>query len=570
MKKSKNQVFFRSIYSLFRIYPKRFFVILTLSLIASFAEGLGIAGLLPLLNLSIEQDSNSSSTIFNFISDLFLYLGVNLDIGNILLLVVFLMLVKITLTSLVLILSGYSVALVSKKLRESLSSSLLFSENISYSDISGGSSAALMSSEINRASSMYVVVTKFIMNLVRSTILFCLAFIVSPEVSILVLIVSSVVYIALHRFQKSNEEAGRLLTNSMRRLSSDFVDFLKMIKPIKIMGETGLGLKILNKETRQIYRSSKKQTYNLVVVKAIHEIVPVIIVSIIFFIAYTVYSIDFSEIFVSLMVFYRFYNSVSEVQKLSIQISGIKDAFTQVFSSLSLSECYKSSGSRKADGGISLASGIGLCNVFYSCNGVNIIKGMNVNFKDKSLNVLTGHSGSGKTTTLDLITGFIKPDSGHIVVNNSKLSNIDMNDWRSIVGYVAQEPILLNSTLINNIRLWDESIPEYRVYDALVAVGLEDLANNMHTNVGEHGSKLSGGQRQRVSIARAIVREPKLLILDEVTSNLDRDSEVIICNLIKKMSKNIMIVAISHQPLMIEIADRVISIDNGSVDKVLE
>jgi ATP-binding cassette subfamily C protein len=200
-----------------------------------------------------------------------------------------------------------------------------------------------------------------------------------------------------------------------------------------------------------------------------------------------------------------------------------------------------------------------------------IIQGANVCFYNKSLSVLTGDSGAGKTTIIDLITGFIAPLSGTVSIDGEDLKKINIDQWRSNIGYVPQEPTLLNTSLIDNVRLWNKNISEKQVRFALESVGLSDLIirnkDNVYFNVGEHGSKLSGGERQRVSIARAIIRNPKVLILDEVTSNLDSDSELMICNLIKEISKNIMVIAISHRPLMIEMSKNVFLVKDGIISE---
>ena len=480
------------------------------------------------------------------------------------------MTIKVALTSISLGLSGYSVALVAKDFRSKLALGLLSDGTKSYVDISGGSSAAVMSSEITRASSIYIISTKFIMGLIRASLLFALALILSPKLALSVLTISLLLYVILYKLQISNRKAGKALTDAMRKLSSDFVDYLKLIKPIKTMGENLAGRRLLEKETDRIYFASRQQTFNLVTLQAVHEMVPIIIVAVIFIISYTIYSLEFSGVLVSLLVFQRFYGSISELQRIWLQMSGIRDAFIQVLSHFdSLSE--ESSINLKSDNVPNIFSKICFNDVKFKYQENPIIKGANVCFYNKSLSVLTGDSGAGKTTIIDLITGFIVPLSGTVSIDGKDLKKINIDQWRSNIGYVPQEPTLLNTSLIDNVRLWNKNIREEQVRDALESVGLSDLItrnkDNVYFNVGEHGSKLSGGERQRVSIARAIIRNPKVLILDEVTSNLDSDSELMICNLIKEISKNIMVIAISHRPLMIEMTKNVFLVKDGIISE---
>jgi ATP-binding cassette, subfamily C, bacterial len=566
--KKQNINFLHSVLRLFKEYPLRSFVIILLALISGFAEGIGVASILPLLNIMIEPTAAETSIITEAMFVFLAYLNLPADIEVILLLIVILLIIKVALTSFSLGLSGYSVALIAKDFRSKLSMGMLSESTKSYSDISGGSSAAIMSSEITRASSMYINATKIIMGAIRALLLFSVAFILSPQIAFSVLAISLLLYLILNNLQVSQREAGRELTESMRKLSSEFVDFLKLIKPIKVMGEAKAGRRLLQKETDRIYMASRQQMFNVVLLQAIHELLPIIIVSIIFVISYSYYSIEFSEILVSLLVFHRFYGSMSELQRLWLSILGTKDAFIQVLSNFEISNEDKNI-HIKSEGESLNISNICFRNVTFKYEENLIIKGANVCFQNKDLSVLTGESGAGKTTIIDLITRFIDPLSGTISVGGKDIDSININQWRSSIGYVPQEPVLLNSSLLDNVRLWNNSISEERVNQVLKNVGLSKFVinnkNNLNFNVGEHGSKLSGGERQRISIARAIIRNPKVLILDEVTSNLDSNSEIKICNLIKEISKNIMVIAISHRPLMIEMSKNIFLVQDGII-----
>ena len=566
--KNKNVDFLPSVIQLFKEYPLRTSVIISLSLLSGFAEGLGIASILPLLSILSDPTMTESSIITEMVLGLLIYFNLSADFKSILLLIVILLTLKVALTSITLGLSGYSVALIAKDFRSKLSLGLLSDGAKSYVDISGGSSAAMMSSEINRGSSIYILSTKLIMSTIRASILFTLAFILSPNLAVSVLGVALLFYLLLYKLQVSNREAGRELTNSMRKLSSDFVDFLKLIKPIKAMGESLSGRRLLQKETDKIYFASRQQTFNYVTLQAVHEMLPIIIVAVIFFISYSVYGIELSAVIVSLLVFQRFYGSMAELQRIWLSIAGIKDAFLQVlshFDTISVEESFN----KKNGDELPIFSNIYFSNVKFKYQENHIINGANVCFQDKSLSVLTGESGAGKTTIIDLITRFLEPLSGTISISGKDLKTISIDQWRSIIGYVPQEPVLLNTSLLDNIRLWNNTISEERVRAVLKSVGLSDFLSknndNLHFNVGEHGSKLSGGERQRVSIARAIIRNPKVLILDEVTSNLDSESELMICNLIKEISNNIMVIAISHRPLMIEMSTNIFLVKDGII-----
>ena len=162
-----------------------------------------------------------------------------------------------------------------------------------------------------------------------------------------------------------------------------------------------------------------------------------------------------------------------------------------------------------------------------------------------------------------------RPDSGTITVDGKPLDEISITAWRGMVGYVPQELSLLHGTVRTNISMGDDSISDKRIVAALKRAGgaslMSDLPRGLDTDVGEMGLKLSGGQRQRISLARALVLQPKLLILDEVTSALDPQTEQQICNGVSELAGPHTIVVITHRPAWVDVATELYTIERGVV-----
>jgi len=156
-----------------------------------------------------------------------------------------------------------------------------------------------------------------------------------------------------------------------------------------------------------------------------------------------------------------------------------------------------------------------------------------------------------------------------VLVDGVDLSQCDIGQWRSMIGYVPQETLLLHDTIEHNITLGDPQLGPADTERALREAGAWDFVSAMperiQSIVGERGGKLSGGQRQRLCIARALVRQPKLLILDEATSALDPDSEAAICETLENLRGRITILAISHQTGLAAVADRVLRLEAGAL-----
>jgi ATP-binding cassette subfamily C protein len=168
---------------------------------------------------------------------------------------------------------------------------------------------------------------------------------------------------------------------------------------------------------------------------------------------------------------------------------------------------------------------------------------------------------------VDLLTGLARPERGAIFVDGIELSDLDVEAWRRQIGYVPQELFLLHQSVAMNVALDDPEVGRSDIERALRLAGawefVSRMPQGMDSFVGERGSQLSGGQRQLISIARALVRRPKLLILDEATASLDRASELAVWDRIEKLRGAVTVLAVSHQTGVLDVADRIYRIEGG-------
>src|SRR5690606_27259175 len=152
-----------------------------------------------------------------------------------------------------------------------------------------------------------------------------------------------------------------------------------------------------------------------------------------------------------------------------------------------------------------------------------------------------GSSGVGKSTLLDLLCGLAEPKSGEILIDGVALHNIDLRQWRHLIGYVSQDTVLLHDTILNNVLVGAPSLSYADAERALRQAGawnfVSSFPDGLQTVVGERGGMLSGGQRQRIAIARALAHQPSLLLLDEPTSALDPESEKTICQTLQQLTQ---------------------------------
>lgn len=207
----------------------------------------------------------------------------------------------------------------------------------------------------------------------------------------------------------------------------------------------------------------------------------------------------------------------------------------------------------------------------YEKDQSNVLENINLEIKKKSIIGITGVSGSGKSTFLDLFIGLIIPDSGEILADNKNIKS-NIKGWQNKIGYVSQEVFLINDSFAKNISYeMDEKNIDYKKINELIKIlnldkFINNLENKIHSNVGERGIKISGGQMKRISIARALYKNPSILILDETLSSLDTETETKIMSEIKSIDQNLTIIIVSHRPGTLDLCDEVYRINNGNLN----
>ncbi len=198
-----------------------------------------------------------------------------------------------------------------------------------------------------------------------------------------------------------------------------------------------------------------------------------------------------------------------------------------------------------------------------------VLKNINLSIKKGQTIALVGQSGSGKTTLADMIPRFYDTDNGEVLIDTINIKQLTLDSLRKQIGVVSQESILFNDSVFNNIAFGLENIKESDVMEAAKIANahefIEKLPQGYHTNIGDRGGKLSGGQKQRLSIARAILKDPSILILDEATSALDTESEKLVQDALFKLMKNRTSVVIAHRLSTIVNADEIIVMHKGEI-----
>ncbi len=208
-------------------------------------------------------------------------------------------------------------------------------------------------------------------------------------------------------------------------------------------------------------------------------------------------------------------------------------------------------------------------NISFAYDTAKVLDNIDLSITKGKTVALVGESGGGKSTLVDLLPRFYDVTEGELLIDGANIKNLSLNNLRSLMGIVTQESILFNDTIFNNIAFGTEKVTKERVIEAAKIANahefISQMENGYDTRIGDRGSKLSGGQRQRLSIARAVLKNPPILILDEATSALDTESEKLVQDALFKLMENRTSLVIAHRLSTIQNADEIIVLQQGKI-----
>ena len=273
-----------------------------------------------------------------------------------------------------------------------------------------------------------------------------------------------------------------------------------------------------------------------------------------------------SNLVIIILAFQRMFTHVASILRSRAIIVNTKPAAEQIndLQKEAFSLISPNKGTKKF---INLKNEINLkgINFKYPNNSNKIISDLNLKIKKNKITAIVGKSGSGKSTLIDILIGLLYPQKGSIEIDNINLNDFDIDSFRAKIGYIPQDPVLFNLSIKENLLWANSNAKESEIWNALEFVELksfiENLPEKLNTVVGDRGHSLSGGQRQRIAFARALIRNPEILILDEATSSVDIHTRQIIEKKIIDLSHKLTIVIISHSSSLSELCDEIFYVE---------
>jgi ATP-binding cassette subfamily C protein len=552
----------------FRADGTRPWLVLLCLIAASIAEGIGLATLLPLINLATQPEAVGSSPMGAAISEALAKLGVGTSLGPLVGLVVLALVAKAGLTLVAMRYVGYATAEVAANLRRQLVASLMRVRWRFFVHQPMGRIANAMSNDATRAAQAYLLVAELLTQGVQALIMSVVALFVSWKLALTAYAIGLTMAAALQFLVRMSRKAGWRQTQRTKDLLVFLNDTLINIKPVKAMARQDAFANLLADRIHKLRQALRRQVISREALTALQDVLLAVVLGIGFVLTVIVWQIPLAEVLVTGVVLNRLISSISKIQRAYLKAVQFESAFTAARELIAEAEAApEANPGRRVP---TLERSVEVAAVGFAHDATPVLRDVSLSIPARSLTVLAGPSGSGKTTIIDLVLGLYRPDEGEVTIDGVPLREIDIQRWRGMVGYVPQELLLFNDTVMANVTLGDPELGEAEVQAALATAGawefVSRLPAGLQESVGEKGAKLSGGQRQRVAMARALVTRPRLLILDEVTSALDPETAHQLAHEIKGLTRATTVVVVSHRPEFMGIADRIYRVEAGRVE----
>jgi len=569
-KRSILRATWRILRALGRRRPYRLAQIFAGQLVVGIFENISLIALLPLLQLLLESDATKYSGVSRVVREALEGIGVPITLGGMLILIVAIITLKAAVKGLVNIATGLFNQSHNLYLRQEFARRTVRARWSYLLDQPAGRLANIMGVEIQNYISATGAAIGLVTRSIQAILYMATSLLVSWKLTVAGIAVGILLVVIMQPILNMVREASRQRTSLMNSISGRLVETLQGMKALKSMAREDHVLPLLETESAGIYQTFRTTVIGSTIRSVLPEPMLVLVLAIGVFVSISIFDIALPSLALLAILFMRMSNEISFLNLFINQIGMNEGSVLIVDNALAEMDANKEilhSGKKPT-----LGRGIKLIDVDLAYGSKKVLTGVNLMIAAKELTVVIGPSGSGKTSLLDAIVGFVNPEAGCVEIDGVPLDKIDLRAWRKSIGYVPQELFLFNDTIRANITLGDQDLSDKDIERALKAAEawefVKALPEGLDTMSGERGMRLSGGQRQRLSIARALVRQPKLLMLDEATSALDPETEHEICRMVQKLTKKFTVLAVTHQRAFLSVADQAIEIANGKARSI--
>lgn len=561
----------KTLLPLLKLYPWAIPAIVTLGLLSSLSEGLGISLFVPLLQ-SLDQTS-SQSVSGNFLGSFLHRLFINVSPNHRLLLIALIIFGSILLKNCIsysnAILFSWLNSLISHRLRSGIFKQLL---SISYSFLESKESGKLMNTlatETWRTSQALSVLVSLIITTCTIFVFVILLLLLSWQLTLLVTVLMALISISIQLVTRQVKNLGQQAVQANSTLANRMWEGLAGMKVIRAFGRESYEQERFEQASDQVRTTFLKLDVLSTAVNPISEVLCAVLLLCILVFALLQDRTALPTLLTFIFILYRLQPQVKQLDGARVGLVGLTSAVEEVMSLLDRSDKpYIRSGQIPFQG---LLEAISFESVTFRYNSLEkpAVQKISIWIPRGKTTALVGPSGAGKSTLIGLLCRYYDITSGEIYVDKCPLRQLNLTDWRSRIAIVSQDVHMFSTTVRQNIAYGRLDAKENEIIAAARLANADEFISQLpqgyDTKVGDRGIRLSGGQRQRIALARAIVHNPEILILDEATNALDSISENLIQEALNTLSQNRTVIVIAHRLSTIEQADQIIVLESGRV-----
>ena len=540
---------------------KSFLTILAGNILSSFLGGIGIVMLVPLLNLLQIGDSR--------LPEAFTALPYAVCVGILLAAYVLLVAVKALLSRALSIRESDFLEETGRRLRERLYAAVSGASWESLTARKDTDTINLFTSQCGQVSYGFAEVIHFLVSIVSAAIQLGIALMMSPPVTALVCVMGACMLAIFMPLRKKSRAYG----DEMIRISRDFYGELQnqlaSVKEVRAYGVEREHAARFEEISASFKTARMKYVRQCSVPGVVYSLAAAVMIALVYLVCTLGLKVETDRLVVLVYIFARLWPIFSGFQGRIQGIHSCLPAYEKL--NEALRELQPEADTAETDADFSLWNEIRFDGVHfaYRDSDEETLRGVSFSLKRGEKLALLGRNGAGKTTAVNLLLGFLLPRAGAIRVDGTTLEAANIRAWRAQVGYVPQDPLILNASVRENLTRFHPGASEEELIAALkraMAWGfVSRLPDGLNTALGDRGIRLSGGERQRIVLARVLLGHPSLIVLDEATTALDYESETAFHDVIASLGEDAAVVLIAHHGSTVAMADRAVVLENGGV-----
>ncbi|OGY52164.1 MAG: hypothetical protein A3J59_03360 [Candidatus Buchananbacteria bacterium RIFCSPHIGHO2_02_FULL_56_16] len=559
------------LYRAFSRYKRRIIILALLGFVSGLLEGVGVNAIIPLLSFVSSDVDPNADVISRAIQQAFAAFHLTFRLSYLLIFIALLFIVKAVVSFIAQYVSATITADYEREIRVTLFQKLMGSGWPYLLTQKTGYPEMVLTNDVNAASTALTYLSSAILLITALLIYVIIALNISVMITILALLMGVVIFVSFRPFLYRSQQAANVQAQLYKVIAHHVNESVAGSKSIKsfaveipVVAKAANIFKTLRGERIKLSRSNA--TTNSLI-----QPISLLFVLAVFSYFYLKGNFNVASFAVILYLIQKIFSYIQAIQSKLHSVSELVPNVRNTLEFLAAAE--KNQEHQTGTAAFSFHQRLTFQSVTfgYQQDRGRVLDGISFEIPKGAMLGLIGASGAGKTTIVDLLLRHFSPTGGEILIDGKNISTVDLTAWRHKIGYISQDIFLLNDTVENNIKFYHPSISKPDMVAAAKMAQIHDFINQQpdgyQTMVGERGIMLSGGQRQRVILARALVRQPEILILDEATSSLDNESEIKVQQAIENLRGKITVLVIAHRLTTVMNCDQLLIIKDGQIQE---